>query len=168
MEYLMKLLMDPINTWTLFQVITEFNMKGKQMGNKKEKVSGQALVRLVQTKESFYKLCEQYEHMGKLLKLQAKTMKHPIFKPTSAPACLMRMIEQHDQFGEQLKEIGMGLDAMGGKPVLEAEEKMVVVDIEEEVLEKTIKDMKDTHKNTKFVSNIPSDDELGKTKEGDE
>jgi len=86
---------------------------------KRNEITGQNLVKLTQIKDGFFIMCQQYEHMGKLLKLQSKTLTHPIFAPSSAPECLKRILEQYVEMGEQLKEIGRGLDSLGGKPVLE-------------------------------------------------
>jgi len=136
-------------------------------------------ITLAETKEGFMTLCKQYEHMGKLMTLLAKTLKHPIFAPSSAPAVFNRINQQYEETGEQLKEIGIGLDALGGKPVTESSQqkkdrkkkelKQMSDDEKEKDNEDVVEEMKDTHEGQKFVSNIqPDDNDIGRTKEGKE
>lgn len=120
------------------------------MGQEKhlKNVIGQNLVILTQVKEGFLNICKQFDLMGQLLKLEAKTLSHPIFTPTSAPVVLGRILGQYQEIGEQLKHIGKGLDAMGGKPISEPLPKFTKPKMKKEIKE-TIE--KSVHT---FVSNI--------------
>ena len=73
-------------------------------------------------KEHFLTLCKMYEHMGILHKLQAKAMKHPLIARSTVPQTQGRIVEQYQEMGEEMKNIGELLDLMGGKPVMRAEE----------------------------------------------
>ena len=122
-------------------------------------LKGKTLTKLIQVKDAFLHICKQYDHMGSLIRLQAKSMKHPIFSKTTAPACHQRIIEQYQEMGEQLKDIGRGLDDMGGKPVLENLKEKKINELkemkkldEDEEPEIEIKD--GFAKNKTFVSNI--------------
>lgn len=64
----------------------------------------------------FLNLCMQYEQMGRLLKLQSKILSHPLFSKSTAPAVMEKMLEQYYHMGQQLKVIGVGLDAIGASP----------------------------------------------------
>lgn len=76
-------------------------------------------IMLRNTKDTFLLLCEQYENLGKLINAQSQIIGHPIFKESNAPVCMIRVLKQYQEMGEQLKEVGKGLDILGGEPVLE-------------------------------------------------
>lgn len=80
---------------------------------------------LDKTKEGFFHLCVQYEHLGKLLHLQSKAFSSKIIEPdddNTAPRVLEKMLAQYQEIGEQLKVVGTGLDQLGGEPVLQPED----------------------------------------------
>lgn len=93
--------------------------KKKQVG---KNLTGENLIKLTHVKDDFLHVCKQYEGMGNLIKLQSKTLSHPLFSKSTAPSVLARIIEQYQEIGEQLKTLGAGLDEMGGDPVLKKKE----------------------------------------------
>jgi len=106
---------------------------------------------LAECKEHFMSLCKMYDHMGKLFALQARAMTHPMVKRTSIPQTQLRIVEQFNEVGEEMKNIGAFLDLLGGKPVMKAEEpeaKKVDVKVEEE------SEKKKKTKKEEYVSNI--------------
>jgi len=120
----------------------------------KEKITGMKLVTLVNTKEGFLTLCQQYARMGHLMKVLAKSIDHPTFSKTAAPYGLKRILDQYYEVGEQLKVVGMGLDDLGGsgtmgkkkdfpKPKLKREPKPFVANIPPEKKTTTTKKKKD-------------------------
>jgi len=80
-----------------------------------ERITGLTLVKLEQIKEAFYNLCKQYEHMGKLLAIEAKALTHQQFSKTPIPAMCARVTEQFVEMTEQFTFVGQGLDDLGGK-----------------------------------------------------
>jgi hypothetical protein len=93
--------------------MAEKNKKGLPYNN---------LEALRDAKEHFLSLCKMYERMGKLFALQSKAMTHPIFKTSTVPQVHGRLLEQYQEVGEELKNLGTYLDLCGGKPVLKKEE----------------------------------------------
>ncbi len=67
---------------------------------------------LEKTKDGYFNLCVQYEHLGKLLHLQSKAFTED---DDRAPAILEKMLSQYLEIGEQLKTVGTGLDKLEGK-----------------------------------------------------
>jgi len=79
-------------------------------------LTGQKLVAWTQMVGGFTTLCQMYEREGNLLKLVAKVLSHPLFSKTSAPGVLVKVLEQFQEIGEQLKAIGCHLAYIQGKP----------------------------------------------------
>ena len=134
-----------------------------------KKLDGKKLELLEATKDGFMIACKQYSRLGNLMVTHAKVVGHPAFKMSGATESFAGIIDQHAELGEQMKQIGEGLDSLGGKPVLEDPKKKKIRELnemkkldegkdeepsDEEVAEK----MKETHDNMKFVSNIKPDE----------
>lgn len=62
-------------------------------------------------KHNFLLLCEQYNQQGKHLHALAKD------EPQPNPL-LAKVAFQHHEIGEQLKIVGLGLDELGGDPMM--------------------------------------------------
>lgn len=93
------------------------------VNNRMRKVdAANAVHNLKETKDSFFVLCTQYAQLGKYLNLHAKAVATSIMTGGEAAQTLQVMIAQHQEMGEQMKNLGRGLDSLGGKPVLEAPE----------------------------------------------
>jgi len=109
------------------------------VGNRKDRKHGLPYNNLevfTNAKGHFLSLCEMYEHMGKLINLQAQNLRHAKFSKTTAPTIGLKMTEQYNEMGEELKNIGAYLDLMPGKNVLlpeEPEGKDIDVEVENEV-----------------------------------
>jgi hypothetical protein len=80
------------------------------------------------TKEAFLQLCAQYEAMGKMYAAMAGDIRRHsepgIINPlaSSMRERLQVILDQYREIGEQLKETGLGLDSLGGDPVLKPRE----------------------------------------------
>ncbi len=83
---------------------------GVRMGMRNTKV-------VQQVKDSFLTLCAQYERLGQLLALQAHALPDT---PQCQPAAQALKLElsQYQEMGEEMKQLGKGLDLLGGKSVL--------------------------------------------------
>jgi len=121
--------------WKLYEII-EIDKGEMKVGRRNGKgLPYNNLEVTTNAKEHFLFLCNMYENMGKLIKLQSQTVSHPSFSKTTAPAILVNMTQQHHEMGEELKNIGAYLDLMPGKNVLRPEEpegKEVEVEVEKE------------------------------------
>jgi hypothetical protein len=73
---------------------------------------------LEETKKAFLLLATMYAQMGKYLNLTAKGLATSVLVDQSAPDALKLTLGQYHEMGEQMKSVGMGLDALGGAPVL--------------------------------------------------
>jgi len=73
-------------------------------------------------KEHFLSLCVMFENNGRMFKGLGKIAGHSAFAKTALPAGLARMLEQHQEIGEELKNLGAALDMCGGKPCMKKED----------------------------------------------
>jgi len=130
------------------------------MGSKKKK-GGMAFNNLelaTETKEQFITLCAQYEYMGNLFKLQGKALVHPMFSKTTVPEVQKRILQQYQEMGEALKNIGTCLDLMPGKNVLKPEGDPRKSQLEKDMELGRTHEGEDPIENKTFVSNISPDD----------
>ena len=74
------------------------------------------------SKEHFLSLCLMFENNGRIFKSLSKIESHSAFAKTTLPAGLSRLLEQHQEIGEELKNLGAALDMCGGKPCMKKEE----------------------------------------------
>lgn len=124
------------------------------MGNKKDKKGTpyNNLEALTNCKEHFLNLTKMYSRLGHLFKTQASSLSHPLFQSTCVPKDHLIMLNQFNEMGEELKNVGNYLDLLGGKPVMrEAEE------TPEEKKAREVKEGmegKKIEKEREFVSNI--------------
>ncbi len=81
-------------------------------------------------KGHFRSLCTMYERVGELLAAQSRSLDQKIraVDSPSSQDVLLRIIQQNQEIGEELKNLGAYLDLMPGKNVLlpeESEQKFV-------------------------------------------
>jgi len=88
------------------------------MGRAK-KLSGMA-AKAVSIKKSFLLLCQQYDQLGKYIRVEAEALRRgDADTAAKARECF------HNQFqevGEQLKNVGEAIDNLGGAPVFSSKE----------------------------------------------
>lgn len=122
---------------------------------KKKKVDAIVNKQLVleAAKEHFLSLCLMFENNGRCFKGLAKIAAHSAFAKTTLPAGLERLLIQHQEIGEEMKNLGAALDLMGGKPCMKKEEP----------------EKKEPEDDGTFVSNIePEDENKKENKDKDE
>lgn len=90
------------------------------MSNTEHPLTGADRILLESIKRDFLHLCKQFSVMGNQTKMVARILSHPSFKNSGAREAFQKILDQHFEMGEQLKELGAGLDDMGGKSVMGA------------------------------------------------
>ena len=126
-----------------------------------------AILRVI--KEGFLNMCEQYERTGKLYALLAEPISDPSFISTGAQGILNNIILQNNEIGESLKEIGLGLDLLGRKPIMQDPNvKKTDVEEDEEETKKIVVDIKTVEDGYTFISNIAPEPEKKEEKAYDD
>jgi len=75
--------------------------------------------KLEAAKQGFFLMCKQYSQLGKMLMAHTESMKHTECQTTTFRMTLQGALHQFHEMGEQMKDLGACIDAMGGDPILQ-------------------------------------------------